>query len=359
MTHYIKGECPQELNFHLIKSFWVVDEGFWGTKQAWWFRENISPDHVFVVPGGERAKSWIWLEAILETLCLKNWPADRALVGLGGGAVLDLSALAAHLYKRGMPFVSIPTTTLAMVDASLGGKSALNCAGMKNMIGAYHEPIQHYQIDSLLGEDLKAPWVIEGMSEAYKHGLIANLELCEQVVDYLKSPKKELLHKIIEQAALVKLDVVEKEKTDKGVRNLLNLGHTCAHGFEAAAMEAGISLSHGSAVALGLCFESYLMSGKLVSYQIAQDLEPLMPQIKSLDLISSRALICMRHDKKGDGSTIAFTRFGQRGQMMLKEHAGGSFENECWIQRVDCDKLRDCWKQWRQDLSSDLPLFQR
>jgi 3-dehydroquinate synthase len=368
MTKYMANHEFHALNAHFADAFWFVDEGFWNSPAASVFHKHLSTHQFLLVPAGEAAKTWLWLQYCLEWLCQKNWPVSKSVVGLGGGALLDLVALVAHLYKRGVPFISIPTTTLAMVDASLGGKCGINACGMKNMIGAMHEPLEHFLIPELLGDDLRASWIQEGMSEAYKHGLLQDLTLSKKVAHFFREPSQDELRVIIETAAKIKHEIMRQEKKQPGIRHLLNLGHTTAHGFEAAALEAGTVLSHGSAVAIGLVLESYLMSGKKVAFEIAHDLNALLPDLKELDRLWQKALAYMKHDKKGNGSTIAVTCFGKPGQMTLelstqvelgleeKEKTGYGYRqenapNECWIKNIDVDKLRDCWKSFYHDFS--------
>lgn len=362
MTKYMTENDFQNLSAHFDAAVWIIDQRFWKSQTALYFSNHIPAENCLIVPGAEESKCWKWLEYCLEWLCEKKWPASKPIVGLGGGATLDLVALVAHLYKRGTPFISIPTTTLAMIDASLGSKCGINCLGIKNMIGAMHEPLEHYLIPALLGPDLEASWVKEGMSEAYKHGLISSCELQENVVQFLKSPNSSLLHLILDQAASIKLKIVELEKTQPGIRHLLNLGHTTAHAFEAAALEKNRALSHGSAVAIGLVIEAYLMQGKGTAFKIAHDLKVLLPNLKELDELWPKALMYMKHDKKGDGSKIAVTCFGKEGQMThgchsLDENAQKIAENERWIKNIDVDTLRDCWKSFCHDFSSDMPLL--
>lgn len=363
MTRYIENQTPEILKPLLSKAIWIIDSGFWQTEQALWFRQNISENDRILLPAGEKSKTWRSLEQTLEILCLKNRPKSLLLVGVGGGATLDLAALAAHLYKRGTDFISVPTTVLAMVDASIGGKCAINCLNIKNMIGAMHEPVEHYKIDELLGSDLRAPWIIDGMSEAYKHGLIADLSLCQSVANYLKNPTREELRIIISKASSIKINIVEKDRDEKGLRYVLNLGHTTAHGFEAVCLEAKIELSHGKALAMGLCFEALLMRGEFEALEIANDLKSILPDLSRLDPLCSKAFDCMKHDKKGDGSTIAITQFGQKGQMIpgyAPDHQwdpGICSKKEYWIKSVEREKLRDSWRTLGKALSRDLPLF--
>ncbi len=202
--------------------------------------------NTFVVEPGEESKSG---KTYLELLnFLAEIPLTRTdfLVALGGGVVGDLAGFAAATYLRGIDVIQVPTTLLAAVDSSIGGKTAINLEAGKNLAGAFHQPVLVWQDSSLL-DSLSEEIFKDGMAEVIKYGVLQDQELfCA-----LKDPEwtKENIDKVIEKCVSIKKSYVEEDEFDKGKRQLLNLGHTIGHAMEKA---TDYGVSHGSAVAKGM-----------------------------------------------------------------------------------------------------------
>ncbi|WP_144211966.1 3-dehydroquinate synthase [Shewanella donghaensis] len=206
---------------------------------------------VVVLPDGEQYKDLTHLDLIFSALLENNYARDCVIVALGGGVIGDMAGFAASCYQRGVEFIQIPTTLLSQVDSSVGGKTAVNHPLGKNMIGAFYQP-QLVLIDTNCLSTLPANEFAAGMAEVIKYGIIWDAGFftwLEQNVDSLKALDTEALSYAIAKCCQIKADVVAEDETERGVRALLNLGHTFGHAIEAE-MGYGVWL-HGEAVSTG------------------------------------------------------------------------------------------------------------
>ncbi|WP_076541982.1 3-dehydroquinate synthase [Shewanella sp. UCD-KL21] len=220
-------------------------------QQAQQAMASCSDIGVVVLPDGEQYKDLTHLNLIFSALLENNYARDCVIVALGGGVVGDMAGFAASCYQRGVEFIQIPTTLLSQVDSSVGGKTAVNHPLGKNMIGAFYQP-QLVLIDTDCLSTLPAKEFAAGMAEVIKYGVIWDGEFfswLEQNVDPLKALNTEALSYAIAKCCQIKADVVTQDETERGVRALLNLGHTFGHAIEAE-MGYGVWL-HGEAVATG------------------------------------------------------------------------------------------------------------
>lgn len=198
----------------------------------------------FVFPHGEASKCAATYIALLEYLAENRLTRTDVLVALGGGVVGDLTGFAAASYLRGIPFVQIPTTVLAAVDSSVGGKTAIDLPQGKNLVGAFNQP--HLVLCDINTFDTLPDAIFsDGCGEIIKYGMIGNAQLLED----LEKPIRENMEPIVATCVRMKRDIVAQDEFDLGVRQLLNLGHTIGHGIEAV---SGYEISHGSAIAAGM-----------------------------------------------------------------------------------------------------------
>lgn len=205
-----------------------------------------------VLPDGEEYKTLTTLETIFDALLTKNHARTTTLVALGGGVIGDMTGFAAACYQRGVNFVQIPTTLLAQVDSSVGGKTAVNHPQGKNMIGAFHQP-QAVIIDTDVLSTLPAREFAAGMAEVIKYGLIrdaAFFDWLEANVAALLAKQPDALAHCIATSCHNKADVVSADETEQGIRAILNLGHTFGHAIETYTGYS--SWLHGEAVATGM-----------------------------------------------------------------------------------------------------------
>lgn len=199
----------------------------------------------FVFPAGEESKSMKTLFELLEFMAENRLTRSDFAVALGGGVTGDMTGLAASLYLRGVPFVQVPTTLLAAVDSSIGGKTAVNLKAGKNLAGAFYQPsLVVCDTDTL--STLPESEFANGMAEVIKYGVIFDKELFDKVCG---GNVKSDIESIIARCVELKRDVVAKDEFDKGERQLLNFGHTMAHSVEKC---SDFEIPHGSAVAIGM-----------------------------------------------------------------------------------------------------------
>lgn len=218
----------------------------------------------FVFPHGEDSKSPTVLFELLEFLAKKHFSRKDVIVALGGGVTGDLSGLAAALYMRGMHLVQMPTTLLAMVDSSVGGKTAVNLDAGKNLAGVFNQP-ELVLCDTDMLSTLPREYFADGMAEVIKYGVIADREL----FDVVKNGEiEENLEAIITRCVAIKRDIVGEDEFDTGKRQLLNFGHTLAHSIE---KESNFKISHGSAVAMGMVIISEIAWANGMSEERCQD----------------------------------------------------------------------------------------
>jgi len=207
---------------------------------------------VIAIDPGEESKSWTGLERLSDALLDLELDRGEALIAFGGGVAGDLAGLAAALYKRGIDYVQVPTTLLAQVDSSVGGKTAIDTRQGKNLIGAFHPPRAVIADTDALATLTDREFAC-GFAEIVKHGLLADaayFEALERDVEKLLARNPETVTAVVARSVEIKAGVVSRDEREGGVRALLNLGHTFGHAFEAQA-GPGEALKHGEAVALG------------------------------------------------------------------------------------------------------------
>ena len=203
------------------------------------------------VEGGENLKSLTSYEKIIKYLIDFNLDRDDFIYAIGGGSVGDMAGFIASTYKRGIKLIQVPTTLLAACDSSVGGKTALNIGGIKNVIGTFYQP-DLVLIDPLMFNTLSDDIFKEGIGEIIKYGMIGDSELLELLYEEPLTKKRDnykYITSIIFRVLGIKAKIVEEDEFDNGVRNILNFGHTLAHAIEA---ESDFTIPHGQAVAMGM-----------------------------------------------------------------------------------------------------------
>jgi 3-dehydroquinate synthase len=200
------------------------------------------------LPAGEASKNLSEIERTAEWLASRGYDRKGAVVGVGGGATTDHAGFAAAIYLRGVPFALVPTTLLAMVDASVGGKTGVDLGAGKNLVGAFHQP-RAVIADVGFLDTLPARERTAGLAEVVKCGFIADAGLLDLLEQSPVGQTPALTLELIARAVRVKADVVASDETEGGRRAILNFGHTVGHALEAA---SGYGLLHGEAVALGM-----------------------------------------------------------------------------------------------------------
>lgn len=262
---------------------------------------------VYVIQSGENHKNLETMQSLFQVMLDNNFNRKDCVVALGGGLVGDLAGFTAASYMRGIDFYNIPTTVLSCVDSSVGGKTAVNFGGVKNIIGAFWQP-KKVLIDEELLKTLPARQVSNGLSEALKMSLTFDKNL----FDLFKNENPlDNIERIIQRSVELKANVVEKDEKEAGLRKVLNFGHTIGHGIELCSEG---SLYHGECVALGMI---------CMSSENVRNL--LLPVLKKLNLPTSckinseKVLECVKHDKKGSGGKITCILVNEVGSFEMKD----------------------------------------
>lgn len=264
--------------------------------------------YVCTVPQGEDSKSIERFGEILSKMLSLGFSRRDAVVAAGGGVVGDLAGFVASAYMRGVDFYNIPTTVLSQVDSSIGGKTAVNLGGIKNIVGAFYQP-KKVLVDLDLLATLDSRLVSEGLAEAVKMALTSDAALFEL---FEKGNIGDHMDEIITRSLNIKKDVVEQDEKEQGLRKILNFGHTIGHGIEA--FEERHGLYHGECVAVGMI----PMVSDALRPRLVKVLESLnLPT--SVHLEAGEIYEAMTHDKKGEGEFVTVTTVAQPGQFEMKK----------------------------------------
>ena len=248
------------------------------------------------------------------------------MINLGGGMVTDLGGFAASTFKRGIDFINIPTTLLAMVDASVGGKTGINFNGLKNEIGVFSDS-RFVIINTRFLDTLDHANVCSGYAEMLKHGLISDEKHWAELVGFdLARPDLAQLQRMVADSIKVKERIVEEDPHEHGIRKALNLGHTMGHAFESFAMKHGRPILHGYAVAYGLVCELYMSARKtgFPAGRMRQTVRFILDNYGRFDFTCddyAELLELMRHDKKNTSGSINFTLLAGIGDIRINQTA--------------------------------------
>jgi 3-dehydroquinate synthase len=214
---------------------------------------GIAKTNLVRIPAGERSKSWDRCERILANFAKFDLDRDGVVVALGGGVVGDLGGFAASIYKRGVKYVQVPTTLLAQVDSSIGGKTGVDTSWGKNQIGTFYHPTA-VLIDPQFLETLPPPEILNGVGEMVKYGVIASEEVFSKL-EGLANFEAGDLAELIEPCCRIKAEIVSMDERDESIRSVLNYGHTVAHAIEAS---SSYKTGHGVSVLLGMLCEGWI-----------------------------------------------------------------------------------------------------
>ncbi|MBV8504082.1 MAG: 3-dehydroquinate synthase [Paucibacter sp.] len=278
-------------------------------------KASLQPLHAkvdaVILPDGEQHKDWASLNAIIDKLLSSASDRKTLLYALGGGVIGDMTGFAAAIYMRGVPFVQVPTTLLAQVDSSVGGKTAINHPLGKNMIGAFYQPLRVIaDLDTI--DTLPAREVAAGLAEIIKYGPIADaafLDWIETNLDALLARDKTALAYAVRRSCEIKAWVVGQDERESGLRAILNFGHTFGH-----AIEAGLGYGqwlHGEAVGCGMVMAADLserlgLAAPGLLDRLSRLIERAGLPVKAPYMPLARWLELMRVDKKAEGGAIRF-----------------------------------------------------
>ncbi len=285
--------------------FILTDENvapFWLPEVAHWLHCDSAID--MVIKAGEQHKNLQTVQRIWKTLMKHHADRSALMINLGGGTVTDLGGFAASTYKRGIKFINVPTTLLGMIDAAIGGKTGIDFGGAKNQIGTFAEA-EDVLIDPVFLTTLPEREIRSGMVEMVKYGFISDANLfkvnLENYQDYIL------------RCGEIKRDIVTKDPYEKGLRKVLNFGHTLGHAIESYCLKTDHPLLHGEAVALGMAGALWLSVKQCgLDEQVLRDYEKKLPMLLSeAEITLSEADIepflgYLAHDKKNKGEKPQF-----------------------------------------------------
>ncbi len=262
-----------------------------------------------VLPPGERSKTLSTVGKILDVLARHRFERKSLLLALGGGVVGDLTGFAAAIYQRGIPFIQVPTTVVAQVDSSVGGKTGVDHRLGKNLIGAFHQP-KAVWIDPVALRTLPEREWIAGLAEVIKYGVIADREFfayLDRSMPALRTRKPDVVAAAVKRSCEIKADVVAADERESDRRRILNYGHTIGHALEA--LGGYRSLIHGEAVGIGLVQEADLACYQgLCDRQVVQDIRRVVSAAGLPDRMprgsAGKLWQAMLHDKKVSGGRV-------------------------------------------------------
>jgi 3-dehydroquinate synthase len=273
--------------------------------------QSVAPTALFALAGGEAGKTMAAVEQVVDALVAHRADRKSMVVAFGGGVVGDIAGFAAGIFMRGIRFVQVPTTLLAQVDSSVGGKTGVNHASGKNLIGAFHQPAL-VVADTEVLRSLPPRELSAGLAEIIKHGLLADAEYfgtVERDMTRLLSCEAEAMAAAVARSCEIKAGVVARDEKETGERALLNLGHTFGHAIEALAGYG--RWLHGEAVGCGLCLAADLSQRLgLIGGEDVRRIEAAVAAARLPTRIEGlargAALTAMAGDKKAEAGQIRF-----------------------------------------------------
>lgn len=312
------AECEHDRIFVLVdettnKLCWTLVKDYLCLKDA----------QTIVIGATDRRKNLDTLVHVWESLQQGKATRHSLLINLGGGMVTDLGGFAASTYKRGINFINVPTTLLAMVDASVGGKTGINFGGLKNEIGVFNDA-EFVLLDTNWLQTLDEENIRSGYAEMLKHGLIADETMWAELINFnLAQPNLRQLASMLNKSVRIKERIVAEDPHEKGIRKALNLGHTFGHAFESWAMKRQPVL-HGYAVAFGLIAELYLATTQtdFPTERMRQTVNFIRAYYGSLPITCNdypELIELMHHDKKNRGNEINVTLLGGIGDIRIDQ----------------------------------------
>jgi 3-dehydroquinate synthase len=282
------------------------------------------------IESGEQNKTLDICCDVWKTIAESKADRDSLIINLGGGVVCDMGGFIASLYKRGLRFFHIPTTLLAQVDASVGGKLAIDFEGFKNQIGLFKNPDLVLVVPKFI-QTLSHRQLLSGLAEVFKHALVADRTYWESLAS-LDFQNEFYMTKLLHKSISIKNQIVLEDWDEKGKRKILNFGHTIGHALESQALSKQQELLHGEAVAIGLLVESILSNKESslsdTELQVIIHQLKLMFDLKLIDEEEIPELIeWMRHDKKNHSNEIQFS--------MLTKIGEAEFDKTCHTDHIN------------------------
>lgn len=286
------------------------------------------PATTIILPPSDSAKNIAGVQTVWNQLMAFGCDRQSLVINLGGGMVSDLGGFAASTFMRGIDFINIPTTLLSQVDASVGGKTGINYAQAKNIIGTFQQP-RLVLIDTAVLKTLPAREFFSGFAEIFKHGLIADKNYFKTItarppLDHRRDTSINKLTQFIITSCKIKADIVRRDPKENGLRKILNFGHTVGHAIEAVSLKTAKPLLHGEAIWLGMMVESliswrvgllpqadYVVINKILAKQIAD-----FPKVK---LNKAKIIKTIASDKKSQKGFVQWTLIRRIGEAVYNK----------------------------------------
>jgi 3-dehydroquinate synthase len=324
-SHVLIGESIQNLSKYapLNRSVIITDHSVHS------IYNNQFPDRpCFILGEGEHNKTLSSVSRIYDWFIGNEIDRSHFVIGIGGGIVCDVTGFAASTFMRGLPFGFVSTTLLSQVDASVGGKNGVNYSGYKNMVGTFNQP-EFVICDRNMLASLSDAEYTNGLAEIFKHALISDRTMYDNIkanIAKLLNRDSEFLNYVITRSIEIKSDIVSKDEKEKGLRRLLNFGHTLAH-----AIEKTITISHGKAVGIGIIFASKVSAElELITQKEAEEIEFICNELQIVSEIkvdNSSIKEALHKDKKKSDNTIHY---------VLLRNIGDAF-----TEQISYEKLED------------------
>lgn len=263
------------------------------------FLNTFDKKNILILPPGEKTKHWPYVEKILDKCFEEKLDRSAVLVAIGGGVIGDITGFAASIYKRGIPVIQIPTSLLAMVDASIGGKTGIDCQYGKNLIGTFHQPEKIYACEEFL-KSLPLSEIKSGLGEMIKHGILGSPKHFTDLEKIANpNPTAKRIFPLVRDSMNIKSQVVEQDEREGGARMQLNLGHTFGHAIE---LLHDFKFSHGIAVAIGTVMAAqYALEHGICNEETVDRIENIFNKFEmdiTCDLSEEQIWQAMANDKK-------------------------------------------------------------
>lgn len=324
---FIQKDCIAELIKFLKKNklggkYAIITDSkvkkLYGITLLKFLKKNGLNSDIFSFSEGEKSKNLQTVENLANTMIEKKFDRKDAIIALGGGVVGDLAGFLASIYMRGIPYIQVPTTLMAMVDSSVGGKTGVDLKTGKNLIGTFTQPKAVF-IDSKYLASLPIKQIRCGLAEVIKYGVIKDATLfkfIEQNLEKILKLEEKTLNQIIKRSVEIKAEVVEKDEKESGYRMILNYGHTFGHALE---KRSGYKLLHGYAISIGMVLANEMaVAKKLLPKTIAERIKKLFKKAGlPTSTMKKLTLKDLQSDKKRQGAYINLILPKKIGQVII------------------------------------------
>lgn len=306
---FLERGCLQKAGeyLNLDRKVLVITDSGVPSVYAKTIRSFCKEGYISTIPAGEKSKNFEQYSHLLHDLVRYGFSRKDCIVACGGGVVGDLAGFVASTYMRGIDFYNVPTTTIAQTDSSIGGKCAIDFDGYKNIIGSFYQPkAVLVDMDTFMTQSRRA--LVSGLAEAIKIGLIGDRELFEI---FERGEAFDKIDEVVYRSLKFKRDVIVEDPKEKGIRAILNFGHTIGHAIEAA---ADFKLYHGECVGIGMVkiTDDEALRNRIINVLKMYDLPT------DFDYDKSKAMDALKHDKKGQAKNTKIIKVNEVGKAEIE-----------------------------------------